>query len=150
MLAAKDENVPKRELVQFISSKIYQGAIPKLSKDLGQYRKVSWRNILDVGEACLKLDQKSRACTKDSKEIMQRGKVYKAYPLGNHQGSAAEDASPFVLGMLVTFFSFFLHEKCIAKILKSFGKKFFDQTDAIFGHFFVFLKAYLHFMLTLI
>ena len=34
--------------------------------------------------------------------------------------------------------------------MKSFGKKFFDPTDAIFGHFFVFLKAYLHFMLTLI
>ena len=65
----------------------------------------------DVGEACLKLDQKSRACTKDSKEIMQRGKVYKAYPLGNHQGSAVENASPFVLGMFVTFFSFFLYEK---------------------------------------
>ena len=107
MLAAKDENVPKRELMQFISSKICQGAIPKLSKDLGQYRKVSWRNILDVGEACLKLDQKSRACTKDSKEIMQRGKVYKAYPLGNHQGSAFEDASPFYVGYACNIFLLF-------------------------------------------
>ena len=90
-LEAKDENVPKRELMQFISSKISQGATPNLSEDLGQNRKVSWKNILDVGEACLKLDQKSRASTKDLKEIMQRGKVCKAYPLGNHQGSALEE-----------------------------------------------------------
>ena len=47
---------------------------------------------------------------------MQRGKVYKAYPLGNYQGSALEDASPFELGMFVKFFSFYLHENCLAKI----------------------------------
>ena len=102
--------------MQFISLKKSQGAIPKMSKDLSQYRKVSWKNILNAGEACLKLDPKSGAFTKDLKEIMQRGKVYKAYPLGNHQGSALEDASPFELGMFVKFFSFYLHENCLAKI----------------------------------
>ena len=102
--------------MQFISLKISQDAIPKLSKDLSQYRKVSWKDILDVGEACLKLDPKSRASTKDLTEMMQRGKVYKSYPLGNHQGSALEDVSPFVLGKFVKFFSFYLHENCLAKI----------------------------------
>ena len=61
LLEAKAENVPKRELMQFISLEISQGAIPKLSKGLSQYRNVSWKNILDVGEACLELDPKSRA-----------------------------------------------------------------------------------------
>ena len=102
--------------MQFISLKISQDAIPKLSKDLSQYRKVSWKDILDVGEACLKLDPKSRASTKDLREMMQRGEVYKAYPLGNHQGSTLEDVSPFVLGKFVKFFSFYLHENCWAKI----------------------------------
>ena len=116
LLEAKDEDVPKRELMQFISLKISQGAMPKLSKNLSQYRKVSWKNILDVGEACLKLDPKSHASTKDLREMMQRGKAHKAYPMGNHQGSALEDVSPFVLGKFVKFFSFYLHENCLAKI----------------------------------
>ena len=47
--------------------------------------------------------------------------------------------SPFVLGMFVTFFSFYRHAKCVAKIWKSFGKNFFDTSDAIFGQFFVLL-----------
>ena len=116
LLEAKDEDVPKRELMQFISLKIPQGAMLKLSKNLSQYRKVSWKNILEIGEACLRLDPKRRASTKDLREIMQRGKTYKAYPLGNHQGSALEDVSPFVLGKFVKFFSFYLHENCLAKI----------------------------------
>ena len=61
LLEAKAENVPKRELMQFISLEISQAAIPKLSKGLSQFRKVSWKNILDVREACLKLDPESHA-----------------------------------------------------------------------------------------
>ena len=115
LLEARDKDVPKRELMQFISLKIFQGAMLKLSKDLSQYRKVIWKDILDVGEACLKLDPKSRASTKDLRDMMQTGKVYKAYQLGNYHGSALEDVLPFVLGKFV-FFSFCLHENCLAKI----------------------------------
>ena len=49
-------------------------------------------------------------------KIIQRGKVYEAYPLGNHQGRALDYASFFVLGMSVTILSFYLHENYLAKM----------------------------------
>ena len=57
----KAENVEKREMMDFIYSKVTARSTTQLCVDFDQYKAAGWNNILDVAKASVKFDSKSRA-----------------------------------------------------------------------------------------
>ena len=79
MIEVKAEKVQRREMMEFIYSKVTAGAIPRLSDNFDLYKIASWNNILAAGKASVKFDSKSCASVKELQEIMLRGKIYRNY-----------------------------------------------------------------------
>ena len=94
MIEVKAEKVQRREMMEFINSKVTAGAIPQLSENFDLYKVASWNNIA-AGKASVKFDSKSRVSMKELQEIMLRGKIYTKHPLAIHQGNALENAAVY-------------------------------------------------------
>ena len=103
MVEVKAEKVQRREMMEFIYSKVTAGTIPQLSDNFDLYKAASWNNILAAGKASVKFDSKSRASVKQLQEIMLRGKIYRNYALTIHQGGAFENAAVYRSGAYCLF-----------------------------------------------
>ena len=103
MIEVKAEKVQRREIMEFIYSKVTAGAIPQLSDNFDLYKAASWNNTLAAGKASVKFDSKSRASVKELQEIMLRGKIYRIYPSATHQRSALKNAAVCYSGTYCLF-----------------------------------------------
>ena len=88
---ARDENIPKRKLLEYITNKIVIGSVPKLSNNYEYRRLTAWSNLQEAGTACLKVNVRERASVNQLQETFKKGPVYNCYPLRIHQGSAIEN-----------------------------------------------------------
>ena len=87
---AKDENIPKRKMLEYITNKIVVGSVPKLSNNYEYQRLTAWSNLQEAGTACLNVAVSECASVNQLQEIFKKGPVYNCYPLRVHQGSATE------------------------------------------------------------
>ena len=88
---ARDENIPKRKMLEYITNKIVIGSVPKLSNNYEYRRLTAWSNLQEAGTACLKVNVRERASVNQLQETFKKGPVYNCYPLRLHQGSAIEN-----------------------------------------------------------
>ena len=88
---ARDENIPKRKMLEYITNKIVIGSVPKLSNNYEYRRLTAWSNLQEAGTACLKVNVRERASVNQLQETFKKGPVYNCYPLRIHQGSAIEN-----------------------------------------------------------
>ena len=88
---ARDENIPKRKMLEYITNKIVIGSVPKLSNNYEYRRLTVWSNLQEAGTACLKVNVRERASVNQLQETFKKGPVYNCYPLRIHQGSAIEN-----------------------------------------------------------
>ena len=88
---ARDENIPKRKMLEDITNKIVIGSVPKLSNNYEYRRLTAWSNLQEAGTACLKVNVRERASVNQLQETFKKGPVYNCYPLRIHQGSAIEN-----------------------------------------------------------
>ena len=88
---ARDENIPKRKMLEYITNKIVIGSVPKLSNNYEYRRLTAWSNLQEAGTACLKVNVRERASVNQLQETFKKGPVYNCYPLRIHQGSATEN-----------------------------------------------------------
>ena len=88
---ARDENIPKRKMLEYITNKIVIGSVPKLSNNYEYRRLTAWSNLQEAGTACLKVNVRERASVNQLQETFKKGPVYYCYPLRIHQGSAIEN-----------------------------------------------------------
>ena len=88
---ARDENIPKRKMLEYITNKIVIGSVPKLSNNCEYRRLTAWSNLQEAGTACLKVNVRERASVNQLQETFKKGPVYNCYPLRIHQGSAIEN-----------------------------------------------------------
>ena len=58
---AKDENIPKRKMLEYITNKIVIGSVPKLSNNYEHQRVIAWFNLQEVNTLQL------TSCRKSSK-----------------------------------------------------------------------------------
>ena len=95
---AKDENIPKRKTVEYITNKIVIGLVPKLSNNYKYQRLTAWSNLQEAGTACLKFGVSERASVNQLQQIFKKEPVYNCYPLCVHQGSTIENCETLVSG----------------------------------------------------
>ena len=95
---AKDENIPKRKTVEYITNKIVIGLVPKLSNNYEYQILTAWSNLQEAGTACLKVAVSERASVNQLQEIFKKEPVYNCYPLCVHQGSTIENCETLVSG----------------------------------------------------
>ena len=50
---AKDENIPKRKLLEYVINKIVIRSVPKLSNNYEYQRLTEWSNLQEASVACL-------------------------------------------------------------------------------------------------
>ena len=50
---AKDENIPKRKLLDYVINKIVIRSVPKLSNNYEYQRLTEWSNLQEASAACL-------------------------------------------------------------------------------------------------
>ena len=103
MVQIKAEKVQRREMMEFTYSKVTDRPIPQLSDNFDLYKAASLNIILSVGKTSMKFDSDSHASVKELQEIIQRGKIYRNYPLVIHQGSALENAAVYHSGTYCLF-----------------------------------------------
>ena len=83
-MEAKDENIPERKMLEYITNKIVIGSVPKLSNNYQYQRLTVWSNLQEAGTACLKVAVSERASVNQLQEIFKKGQVYNCYPLRAH------------------------------------------------------------------
>ena len=88
---ARDENIPKRKMLEYITNKIVIGSVPKLSNNYEYRRLTAWSNLQEAGTACLKVNVRERASVNQLQETFKKGPVYNCHPLRIHQGRAIEN-----------------------------------------------------------
>ena len=103
MVEVKAEKVQRREMMEFIYSKVTARAMPQMCDNFDLYKAGSWNNILAAGKASVKFDSKSHVSVSELQEIMLRGKKFRNYPLSIHQGSALENAAVYHSGIYCLF-----------------------------------------------
>ena len=47
---ARDENIPKRKMLEYITNKIVIGSVPKLSNNYEYRRLTAWSNLQEAGK----------------------------------------------------------------------------------------------------
>ena len=52
---AKDENIPKCKMLEYITKNIVLGPVPKLSDNYEYQRLTAWSNLQEARTACLKV-----------------------------------------------------------------------------------------------
>ena len=57
----KDENIPKRKMLEYVTNKIVIGSVPKLSNNYKYQRLKTWPNLREAGTTCLKVAVSERA-----------------------------------------------------------------------------------------
>ena len=104
MVEVKAEKVQRREMMEFIYSKVTARAMPQMCDNFDLYKAGSWNNILAAGKASVKFDSKSHPVSvSELQETMLRGKKFRNYPLSIHQGSALENAAVYCSGIYSLF-----------------------------------------------
>ena len=88
---ARDENIPKRKMLEYITNKIVIGSVPKLSNNYEYRRLIAWSNSQEAGTAGLKVAVSERDSVNQLQEIFKKEPVYNCYPLCIRQGSAIEN-----------------------------------------------------------